>query len=102
MISLAAAATTGGVKRFSIPNWSVPPNLPQALPGGPFGSSGSDEKGGCGGIRSELEGFRSSDDMATLNETQSWRTRKPEDCKTQQVAEEVCLRYLNLSDLGKD
>ena len=48
MISLAAAATTDGVKRFSIPNWSVGPNLPHALPGGPVGSSGSDEKAGCG------------------------------------------------------
>ena len=54
MISFAAAATTGGVKRFSIPNWSVGPNLPQALPGGPLGSSGSDEKGGCGGTGSEF------------------------------------------------
>ena len=60
MISFAAAATTGGVKRFSIPNWSVGPNLPQALPGGPLGSSGSDEKGGCG-VRSELGAL--SEDM---------------------------------------
>ena len=53
MISFAAAATTGGVKRFSIPNWSVGPNLPQALPDGPLGSSGSDEKGRCGVVRCE-------------------------------------------------
>ena len=61
MISFAAAATTGGVKRFSIPNWSVGPNLPQALPGGPLGSSGSDEKGGYGVVGSELGAL--SEDM---------------------------------------
>ena len=61
MISFAAAATTGGVKRFSIPNWSVGPNLPQALPGGPLGSSGSDEKSGYGGTGSELGAL--SEDM---------------------------------------
>ena len=61
MISFAAAATTGGVKRFSIPNWSVGPNLPQALPGGPLGSSGSDEKGGCGAVRPGLRTL--SEDM---------------------------------------
>ena len=61
MISFAAAATTGGVKRFSIPNWSVGPNLPQALPGGPLGSSGSDEKGECGVVRSECGAL--SEDM---------------------------------------
>lgn len=60
-IPLAAAATTGGVKRFSIPNWSAVPNLPHALPGGPFGSSGSDENGRCGGTRSVWDGL--SDDM---------------------------------------
>ena len=60
-ISFAAAATTGGVKRFSIPNWSVGPNLPQALPGGPLGSNGSDEKGGYRVVRSALGVF--SEDM---------------------------------------
>ena len=44
LISLAAAAaTTEGVRKFSVPSWSVEPNRPHALPGGPLGSSGSDE-----------------------------------------------------------
>ena len=64
IISLAAAATTAGVKRFSIPNWSASPNLPHAFPGGPLTSSGSDEKGGCGGSISVSETL--SDDMEVV------------------------------------
>ena len=38
-----------------MPNRSVGPNLPHALPGGPLGSSGSGEKGGCEVSRSGSE-----------------------------------------------
>ena len=65
-ISLAAAATTAGVKRFSIPNWSASPNLPHAFPGGPLTSSGSDEKGGCGGSKFVSETL--FDDMEVVSE----------------------------------
>lgn len=41
----------------SIPSWSAVPKLPQALPGGPFGSSGSD-------VNSARSGFEAlSSDM---------------------------------------
>lgn len=66
LISLAAAATTGGVRRFNVPSWSVLPNLPHALPGGPAGSSGSEVNGGR--ARDGSETGRSSVDIeATEN-----------------------------------
>lgn len=71
MISFAAAATTGGVKRFSIPNWSVGPNLPQALPGGPLGSSGSDEKGGWEVLETKL-GVLSEDMVLGFGKWSKW------------------------------
>lgn len=63
MFSLAAVATTSGVKRFNMPSWSLGPNLPQAFPGGPSGSSGKDENDGCVGdaVAMTQRRFRRSD-----------------------------------------
>lgn len=46
VISLAAARTTSGVRRLSMPHWSSGPKRPQALPRGPSLRSGRASKGG--------------------------------------------------------